>query len=103
MDLKVRAPSEYKNISNRYPRASSWVSIDFMTMSLATDNVKHTPNPNKWNVKNITLPSLIPGILLIVEGLIVIFIGINYFHLEGERLSTLHIRNSTGLYHPNDI
>jgi H+-transporting ATPase len=62
---------------------------DFVTMSLATDNVKHTPNPNKWNVRNITLASLIPGILLVVEGLIVIFIGINYFHLEGEKLRTM--------------
>jgi H+-transporting ATPase len=66
---------------------------DFVTMSLATDNVKHTPNPNKWNVKNITLASLIPGILLVVEGLIVIFIGINYFHFEGERLRTMVMLN----------
>lgn len=66
---------------------------DFVTMSLATDNVKHTPNPNKWNVKNITLASLIPGILLVIEGLIVIFIGINYFHLEWERLRTLVMLN----------
>jgi len=62
-------------------------------MSLATDNVKHTPNPNKWNVKNITLASLIPGILLVVEGLIVIFVGINYFHLEGEKLRTMVMLN----------
>ena len=66
---------------------------DFVTMSLATDNVKHTPNPNKWNVKNITLASLIPGILLVVEGLIVIFIGKNYFHLEGEKLRTMVMLN----------
>lgn len=66
---------------------------DFVTMSLATDNVKYTSNPNKWNVKNITMASLIPGILLAVEGLIVIFIGINYFHLEGERLRTMVMLN----------
>lgn len=62
---------------------------DFLTMFLATDNVKHTPNPNKWNVKNITLASLILGILLVVEGLIVIFIGINYFQLQWESLRTM--------------
>ncbi len=66
---------------------------DFITMSLATDNVKHTSNPNKWNVKNITLASLIPGMLLVVEGLIVIFIGMNYFHLEWKRLRTLVMLN----------
>ncbi len=62
---------------------------DFVTMSLATDNVKHTSNPNQWNVKNITLASLVPGTLLVVEGLIVIWIGMNIFHLEWAKLRTL--------------
>jgi H+-transporting ATPase len=66
---------------------------DFVTMSLATDNVKHTPNPNKWNVKNITLASLIPGMLLIVEGMLVILLGMNYFHLEWEKLRTMVMLN----------
>jgi len=66
---------------------------DFVTMSLATDNVKYTGNPNKWNVKNITLSSLVPGILLVIEGLIVIFAGKRYFHLEWEKLRTLVMLN----------
>ena len=61
---------------------------DFVTMSLATDNVKSTTNPNKWNVKNITLASLVIGILLVVEGVIAILIGIEYFDLELEKLRT---------------
>ncbi len=66
---------------------------DFVTMSLATDNVKHTPNPNMWNVKNITLASLVPGILLVVEGMLVILIGTNYFHLGWEKLRTMVMLN----------
>jgi H+-transporting ATPase len=66
---------------------------DFVTMSLATDNVKHTPNPNMWNVKNITLASLVPGMLLVVEGMLVILLGMKYFHLEWERLRTLVMLN----------
>ena len=66
---------------------------DFVTMSLATDNVKHTPNPNKWNVKNITLASLLPGMLLVVEGMLVILIGMKYFNLEWEKLRTLVMLN----------
>ena len=66
---------------------------DFVTMSLATDNVKHTPNPNTWNVKNITLASLIPGMLLVVEGLLVILTGMKYFHLEWEKLRTMVMLN----------
>ncbi len=61
---------------------------DFLTMSLATDNTKHTTNPNKWNVKNVTSVSVILGVLLIMEGVIAIFIGINYFHLGLEPLQT---------------
>jgi len=66
---------------------------DFVTMSLSTDNVKHTSNPNKWNVKNITFASLIPGMLLVIEGLIVILVGMKYFHLEWEKLRTLVMLN----------
>ena len=66
---------------------------DFVTMSLATDHVKHTINPNNWNVKNITLASLIPGMLLVVEGMVVVFMGKKYFHLEWEQLRTLVMLN----------
>jgi H+-transporting ATPase len=59
---------------------------DFVTMSLSTDNVKYTSNPNKWNVKNVTLASLVIGIFFIVEGWLTILIGRNYFHLAGEPL-----------------
>jgi len=61
---------------------------DFVTMSLATDNVKHTSNPNKWNVKNITLASIVIGMLLVVEGGIAILIGKDYFYLGWEELRT---------------
>ena len=59
---------------------------DFVTMSLATDNVKYTSNPNKWNVKNITLVSAIIGVFFIVEGWLAVLIGRNYFHLSGNPL-----------------
>ncbi len=62
---------------------------DFVTMSLATDNVKQTINPNKWNVRSIILASLIPCLLLIAEDMIMIFTGIKYFHLDWMKLSTL--------------
>ncbi len=66
---------------------------DFVTMSLSTDNVKHTSNPNKWNVKNITIASLVPGMLLVIEGILVILIGLRYFHLEWEKLRTMVMLN----------
>ncbi len=61
---------------------------DFATMSLATDNVNHTTNINTWNVKNITLASIIIGMLMVAEGAIAVFIGIGYFRLDLEKLQT---------------
>ncbi|MHB8481977.1 MAG: plasma-membrane proton-efflux P-type ATPase [Nitrospiria bacterium] len=66
---------------------------DFVTMALATDNVKETSNPNHWNVKSITFASLIPGLLLVVEGMIVLWLGARYFRLDFERLRTLVMLN----------
>lgn len=66
---------------------------DFVTMSLATDNVEHTKSPNKWNIKNITLASLVPGTLLVAEGMLVIYIGVTQFHLGWEKLRTLVLLN----------
>ncbi|HQT92123.1 MAG TPA: HAD-IC family P-type ATPase, partial [Candidatus Kryptobacter bacterium] len=61
---------------------------DFVTMSLATDNVKHTIAPNNWNVRDITLASLVVGALLVVEGIIAVVAGIGLFHLKFPQLQT---------------
>jgi H+-transporting ATPase len=64
---------------------------DFVTMSIATDNVKYTASPNKWNVRNITFASLIVGALLVVEGAAALFIGSHYFHLQMEQMGTFTV------------
>jgi H+-transporting ATPase len=61
---------------------------DFVTMSLATDNVEYTANPNKWNIGNITFASLIVGALLVGEGAIALFVGSHYFNLAFDQLRT---------------
>jgi H+-transporting ATPase len=61
---------------------------DFVTMSLATDNVKTTKSPNIWNVQNITLASAVMGVLLVAEGAAVIFIGADYYQMGLETLQT---------------
>jgi H+-transporting ATPase len=62
---------------------------DFVTMSLATDNVRYTASPNRWRVDNIMLASLVVGAGLVVEGVIALFVGQVYFHLDFRRLRTL--------------
>ena len=66
---------------------------DFVTMSLATDNVAYTGNPNKWNVRDIFIACLIPGVLFVIEGIIVIMTGMNYFHLGWDHLRSLVMLN----------
>jgi H+-transporting ATPase len=62
---------------------------DFVSMTLATDNVKSTSSPNQWNVKNIILASLLPAILYVLGDIIVILIGIYHFHLQWNELTSL--------------
>ncbi len=62
---------------------------DFVTMSLATDNVVYTGKPDKWNVKNNILASLIPALLYVLGDVIVIMVGKDFFRLEWKELTTL--------------
>lgn len=66
---------------------------DFVTMSLATDNSKSTARPNLWDVKKITLASLVVGPLLVVEGAILIFVGTHYFRPPLASLQTFVMLN----------
>ena len=61
---------------------------DFTTTSLAKDNVESTASPNVWNVKNITSASLVMGLLLVVEGAIVLYLGVFYYGMSLGRLQT---------------
>ena len=62
---------------------------DFATMSIATDNVKSTKSPNKWNIGNITAASAILGLFFALEDLLIVFIGIKFFKLGLNELRTL--------------
>jgi H+-transporting ATPase len=60
-------------------------------MSISTDNVKYTGNPNKWNVKNITVASLPVSLFLIIGGIISILISRKYFNLDLTKLKSFVI------------
>ncbi|RSN77656.1 HAD-IC family P-type ATPase, partial [Candidatus Methanodesulfokora washburnensis] len=61
---------------------------DFATMSLATDNAEPTSNPNKWNIRNIMVSSVVLGILLLIEALIAIYIGQRLFSFPKNKMQT---------------
>jgi H+-transporting ATPase len=62
---------------------------DFVTMSLASDNVVYTGKPDKWNVRNNILASLIPALLYVLGDVVVILAGKDYFNLQWKELTTL--------------
>ncbi len=62
---------------------------DFVSMSLATDHVEYTPNPNKWNVRNIILASLVPAMLFVIGDIFVILVGAKYLLLGRAGIRTL--------------
>lgn len=62
---------------------------DFVTMTIATDNVVSTKSPNSWKMKNIISASIFLGILFALEDLFVAYIGVTYFHLSYALLCTL--------------
>jgi len=64
------------------------VANDFTTISLATDNVQDTRTPDIWNIKNITLASVVIALLLVVQDGATIFIGQTYLGLEWAQLTT---------------
>ncbi len=61
---------------------------DFVTMSVATDNVEYTSSPNLWNVKKIILASLVIGVLLVAGGAVAVLVGIDYFGLKWGELQS---------------
>ena len=61
---------------------------DFATMSLAIDNAKPTLRPNKWNMRNIMLSSVVLGLLLLSEALVAIYIGKKLFSFSQKEMQT---------------
>ncbi|PYB68097.1 plasma-membrane proton-efflux P-type ATPase [Thermoplasma sp. Kam2015] len=61
---------------------------DFVTMSIATDNVRYSNKPEKWNVKAMVVTSGLIAALLVVEGFIILYTGL-YLHFSKNMIHTL--------------
>ena len=62
--------------------------IDFVTLTLSTDIVSWSRQPESWNIKPLVQRGFLLGLLLIAEGLIWLFIGRRYFEIHD--LDELH-------------
>jgi H+-transporting ATPase len=63
--------------------------VDFVTLSISTDNVRWSKYPNSWNIKSLIKIAGIIGIATVLESLGLLYFGIQYLGLS-QQLSKLH-------------
>ena len=56
--------------------------IDFVTISLSTDSMKGSKNPEKWDIKNLVKVGISMGAIQVAEMFLLLFIGLSYLHLN---------------------
>ncbi|MGC8656348.1 MAG: plasma-membrane proton-efflux P-type ATPase [Thermoplasmata archaeon] len=49
--------------------------VDFVTISLSTDNVRWSKKPDKWEIYKLTKISVLMGIAVVVESMLFLYIG----------------------------
>jgi H+-transporting ATPase len=62
--------------------------IDFVTISLATDNVKPSSHADKWEIGKMTKAALSISMIVLLEMFIGLFMALRYFGLSTEQLYT---------------
>ncbi len=62
--------------------------IDFVTISLSTDNVKWSRKPEVWNIGALVKVAIAQGFLLVIEALGLLYIGLAYLGVRQAMLST---------------
>jgi H+-transporting ATPase len=62
--------------------------IDFVTISLATDNVKQSSHPDKWEIGKMTIAALSISLIVLLEMFIGLFLARTYFSLNTQQLYT---------------
>lgn len=62
---------------------------DFVKISLATDNVRGSQYPHRWNVGRLVQIAIVLGLLMVAEALIVLWVGLRFWNL-GDAGQALH-------------
>jgi H+-transporting ATPase len=55
--------------------------VDFVTLSLSTDNVRGSPGPDTWEISGLVRSSLVLGALVVLESLGMLYLGLGQFGL----------------------
>jgi H+-transporting ATPase len=56
--------------------------VDFVTISLATDNVRPSEKPETWNITALVKASIMLGIFIVAESLGLLYLGLSYLELS---------------------
>jgi H+-transporting ATPase len=56
--------------------------VDFVTISLSTDNVRPSAKPEKWNITPLVKGATILGVASVIESLGLLYLGLNYLGLS---------------------
>jgi H+-transporting ATPase len=65
------------------------ITGDFLGMSLTTDNVRPSPQPNVWRIGNLTVAGLFMGVGELILCVTVLIVGIRVLKLDTAQLQTL--------------
>ena len=60
--------------------------VDFVTISLATDNVRPSEKPETWNITPLVKASTVLGVLTVAESIGLLYIGLTYLGLSNTAL-----------------
>ena len=60
--------------------------VDFVTISISTDNVRPSEKPETWNITSLIKTSTILGVLTVAESLGLLYIGFTYLGLSNTAL-----------------
>ncbi len=55
---------------------------DFVTLSIATDNVRHSPKPDNWNIGGLAMVAVFLGIMMVAEAMLLLYFGYFRFGLR---------------------
>ncbi len=56
--------------------------VDFVTISLATDNTRASEKPETWNIASLLKASIILGIFIVAESFGLLYLGLTYLNLS---------------------
>ncbi len=56
--------------------------VDFVTISLSTDNVRPSEKPETWNITPLVKGATVLGVATVIESLALLYLGLNYLGLS---------------------